>query len=412
MPTTLPTFSALPRAFRCRLSTVLAKADHANEDAAAGQARHKFLEIVSILTKKNVPIDEAKASALDLALPAHRPMLDLIPLDSLQLEGVATEVAVAIEVRTGTVRELGRGLERDYSLALPTEVVGTIDRLALRGADAAYVGDYKGRSHVANAMEDEQLVAGAYAASRLFGRRRVDVEVIRIIDGEPYHSGGRLEPFDLDSFFFRLQAVVERIGADRVAASTGDLPPAVTGPWCRWCPSLAYCPAKMALARAVLGGDSQEIAEVVKKGQTYITKENAPRLHLLVAEAERILKAVKISLQDYARVQPFELADGTGRWYGVPPDYEERDIPDGRKAAKVLEEVLGVEPAQAGIKVEVSLTGVEAAVKAWIAEDKDGRGGRGAITRNVERLVEILTKRGLLRIVRGGVVRPYRPKEA
>jgi RecB family exonuclease len=419
------TFSALPRAFACRLSTVLPRVDHESDDAREGTVRHAFFQRVTELLQ---PVDDAKAGrpaypledARELALAEapeeYRAGLSAIPLETLGLGDVAAEVAVAFDVATGEARELGRGIGREYAKAAEaqghpireTEVVGTIDRLGFIGSAGLHVGDYKGRSHTRRPSQDAQLLAGALAASRIYGRHQVELEIVRVIDGEGYSKKEHVDILEVDSFETRLAELRARITRDRAAFAAGDVPEAEVSSHCRYCPSMRYCPAQMAIARAVLGGDSDEINAIVKVGQAYITPETAPRLHALVAQGEKVLEIVKDALREFARATPFPLGDG--RWYGVPPESKEREIVDGPAAARVLTELFGADAAKAGTKVEVTLTGVEAAVKAYLAAHPE-RAKRGAIKEGKECAEQLLSERGLLRISYGGKVKIHKREE-
>lgn len=408
----LPTFSALARAFACPLSCCLPHADHSSEDARAGTARHAFLQRIAELVQGGqgrpaVPLEEARGIALDEAEEVDRAYLAALPVEQLQLASIAPEVTLAYDVATGKARELGRNLGRNYEGVWPTEFVGTTDRLGLKGDDAIYIGDYKGRSHRIPVSEDPQLLAAALCATRIHQRERAELEVVKLIDGEPFHSSATVEAFDLDGFEFRLQDLAARIEKDRAAYKTGDIPDARTGPHCHYCSSLAYCPAKMALARAVLGGDSDEMLNIREVGAAYITPDNAPRLYELTREADKLLQAVKEALVDFARVTPIHLPDG--RVYGVPPDAEQKEITDSRRAEKALSELFGLEAAEKGAVIELSATGVERAVKAWLATQPTTVNRRGAIKEWKEKAEALLKERGLLRVIRGGQVRAFKP---
>ncbi len=427
------TFSALPRAFACRLSTVLPRVDQPSEDARAGTARHAFFQRITELlqadpyTQGEFASDEGRALARGSALDGARELalaeapeefkalLEAIPVESLGLENAAAEVAVAFDLATGEARELGRGIERKYSEAAEaqgaplreTEIVGSIDRLGFIGHDGLSVADYKGRSHSRKPAEDPQILAGALAASRIYGRTWAELEAIRIVDDRAYPARDRVDILDLDSFETRLHGLRARIEQDRAAFVAGDVPEAEVSNHCRFCPSFRYCPAQGSIARAVLGGDSEEISAIVKVGQAYLTPEIAPRLHALVAQGEKVLEVVKDALREFARATPFQLEDGTSRWYGVPPESKEREIVDGLAAARVLAELFGADAAKAGTKIEVTLTGVEAAVKAHLAANP-ALSKRGAIKENRERAEELLVERGLLRTSYGGKVRIHK----
>jgi hypothetical protein len=409
------TFSALPRAFACRLSTVLPRVDQPSEDARAGTVRHAFFQRITELLGAGQKLEDARELALAQAPEEFKAGLAAVPLETLGLGDVAAEVAVAFDVATGEARELGRGIGRKYREAAEaqgqpireTEVVGTIDRLGFIGAAGLHVGDYKGRSHAREPSRDEQLLAGALAASRIYGRHQVELEIVKVIDGEGYSTKEHIDILDVDSFETRLAELRHRVEQDRAAFVAGDIPEAEVSSHCRYCPSFRYCPAQMAIARAVLGGDSDEISAIVKVGQAYITPETAPQLHSLVARGEKVLEVVKDALREFARATPFALTDGTGRWYGVPPDSKEREIVDGASAAKVLAELFGADAAKAGVEVKVTLTGVEAAVKADLAAHPE-RAKRGAIKEGKERAEQLLLDRGLLRVIHGGKVRLHK----
>jgi hypothetical protein len=422
----LPTFSGLPRWFRCQLVDVLPRVDSPSQDRAAGSARHAFFQRITellgsvavdpcpVVDGANEPwtLDRAREAALAEAPPEYQTQLAAIPVDSpaFRFYRVAPEVALALDLETGAGRELGRGLERDYSTASPTELVGTIDRLGFIGEDGLYVGDYKGRSHRCAPEKDPQFLAAALAAARAYGRNWAEIEVVYTIGDLVLTKKGRVDLLDLDSFEQRL---LDRrdLAAKNQAAIAADpmaLPEGELGDHCSYCDRLPYCPAKMMLARAVLGGEPhEELGAIVKVGAAYLTTESAPRLHALVKQAEGILERVKEALADYARQTPFQLADGTGRWYGVPPDATTRELLDGKKVRDVLVELFGPEAGAAGVKVEATLGGIEKATKAYLAANPT-LSKRGAIKEHTEKAEKLLAERGLLRTIAGGQVKIHK----
>jgi hypothetical protein len=402
---TLPTFSSLPRAFACRLSCVLPRVDSTSAFAQEGTTRHLFFQRVSEISQTGKTVDEARDLALSEASEEDREVLAMIPLDNLQMANVAPEVAMAFDAATGQARELGRGLDRDYSSARPTEFVGTTDRLGLAGERSVYIGDFKGRARRRPAAQDEQLLAAALCACRIHGRNQAELEIIRVIDGEPYHSTATVGAFELDTFEDRLVELGHRIHDDRAAFARGEIPDAEVGDHCRYCPSLRYCPAKMALARATIGQDSQEILDLVKQGVALIDIENAPRLRELVSQADKILDAVKDALRDFARQTPIPLPDG--RVYGVNPDSETREIVDGKAAVKALESIFGPAADEAA-SVDVTFSGIERATKKYLGADIK----RGDLKRFNDMADELLKERGLLRVIKGGTVKAFTPKKS
>lgn len=423
---TLPTFSGLPRWFACELVDLLPRAPEAGEDAAAGSARHAFFQRITELLANGAgktTLEELRAAdgartlegARELALAAapleHQEALAAIPVDSpaFRFDQVAAEVALALDLETGAGRELGRGLARDYSSARASEIVGTIDRLGLIGTDGVYVGDYKGRSHRTPPHLDPQFLAAALAAVRAYDRSWAEIEVIYTIGEDVFARKERVDVLDLDLFEQRLLERRARAVANlgRAEGDSRRIPAAEIGDHCRYCDRFRYCPAQGALARAVLTNEEPDLKAIALVGKAYIDDTSAPRLHALVKQAEKVLETVKEALADYARQAPFQLADGTGRWYGVPPDATTRELLDGRKVQEVLAELFGDQAAAAGVTVKPTLEGIEKAAKAWIAQDA-ARGKKGAIKENRERAEKLLQERGLLRVIQGGQVKVHK----
>lgn len=420
---TLPTFSDLPRRFKCELTDVLPERKGWSPASLAGDARHAFFQKIAELLQ---PVDTGEAGrpaytlelARELALteadPFARKALEAIPLDALErldLAHVAPEVALAYDVQTGECRELGRDLGRRYDEAgrRPTEIVGATDRLILIGQDGIGVGDYKGRSHRTPPSEDPQFLAAALVGSRVHGRRWAEIEVIREIDGELFHRRELVDQVALDRFELELQDLAARI-RENVAAyveSHGlDLPPATEGDHCTYCARFAYCPAKNAIARAVIGGDHEELLRVVKEGAALITPENAGMLRRLYSEGKKRLEELGEALQTYARQTPFRLEDG--RMYGVVPDAEERELGDGDLVRQVVAEVLeDAKAAELVVKKDAAFGRIDAAIKAHLGD----RIQRGDLKTWNEKIEAKLTERGLLRVTRGGKIAAYVPAE-
>jgi hypothetical protein len=434
----LATFSQLNRAMACELSNVLPGVDVPTGYAQAGTSRHRFLQRVTELTQdpwaviarvaveaqpateteppvEAVPpvtrcatIEEARELALNEEQDdATRAILELIPVESLGLTDVAAEVAFAFDLVTGEARELGRGMEREYGTVGPNEIVGTIDRVGFIGQDGLAIGDYKGRAHAKHPTKDAQFLTATLAASRVYRRDWAEIEVIRLIDEEPRREKGTVDVVDLDLHELKLKTWHEKVLENReTLARTGQLPKATVDDHCTYCPSFRYCPAQGSLARAVLLGEDEEVAGVVKVGKAYLTEANAGRIRQLVSQGRKLLDLLDEASKDFSRQTPFPLNDGSGRWYGVNPDSETRQFVDGKKAAEALKTLFG-EHAMAAATVEVSWEGINRATRAKY----DGKPPRGELTKHEKAAEDLLVKQGLVRIVKGGKVAAYRPKE-
>jgi hypothetical protein len=193
------------------------------------------------------------------------------------------------------------------------------------------------------------------------------------------------------------------------AKDPSRLPPGEVSDRCTYCDRLRYCPAAMGLARSILAGESPDVVGIVKAGTAYLDDFNAPLLWDQVQKAKKLLEVIEGGLKDYARQTPIKLADG--RIYGVPPDSTRRELLEGQKVRELIERELGKAAADAAVKVEPSLEGVERAVKKYLAGNP-ALSKKGAIKTMKEELEEKLQKAGLLRTVVGGSVKPYKPKEA
>ncbi len=412
-----PTGSKLDLHATCRLAACLPKAQRENPYANEGQAFHAFFHRV-VAAQSPPPLISGPAldlpAARELALqevPAElRAALALVRLETLQLDpkAIAGEVAFAFDLATGKARELGRGLDRKYGELAPTEYAGTIDRAALMSDGGAYVGDYKRWGYsTPSCKRNRQMKFAALCVARAWAARYVDAEIVRIDDdGEPWSDTARFEAFDLDSFEEELRELDLRMRADREAfEKDGEIPEAALGEHCRHCPSLPYCPAKMALARAVLGQESEEIQRLARK-EILVTPENAPRIWSLVKQAKPLLEALEGALKDLARATPFVLEDGS---VVGPVPWPVREVTDGARAAVVVKELLGPEAEAAAKEVTVTLAGINRGVKAWLSAHPE-KNARGVIGDTEERVFGELLKRGLARKIESVQIRAKRPK--
>lgn len=315
----LPTFSSLPRVSRCLASAVLPACDEASDHADAGTVRHHFMRRVSDLARGGMPLGEARTVALAEAPADARWELGLLDLAALRPGDMMAEVAYAIDVVTGEARVLGRAIDRHYDEAgrRPTELAGSVDAVALVGHEGARVRDYKGRSHDRRPDQDEQLLAGAYAVMRIYRRRWVDVEVVRIVSGRAFPVKARVSAPDLERFGKRLLALGARVQEARAAFERGAIPDCHRGDHCAYCPGMRSCPAMGALARAALGGALAETLTRARAGLPLVSEADDARLHEQLAALERVVRALKADLRDRARGRPVPLRNG--KVYGVTP---------------------------------------------------------------------------------------------
>jgi hypothetical protein len=306
----LPSASSLERAHLCPESQVLPHFRSANTAwSARGSGMHAFLVRVAELGR-----DEALA---ELEGTEHYDACECIEVDRLPAVSpgsYAYEVALAYDLETDTARELGRnvGRERAYVGVTATEVFGTLDVLGLTD-EAVLVLDYKtGFKWFGPIEENYQLLFGALAACRAYGRERALMAIIRINEeGHPYFLWGEVGREELEAFAARLRALDERISELRLLAIGGEPLRPTWGDHCTYCPALPSCPAHMTLARALTNPEDDTA------GLPALTAETAPLYYVALKRGEKVLERIETSLKLYAEQSPFEL--GGGWVYGKYP---------------------------------------------------------------------------------------------
>lgn len=374
----IPSASGLPRAFRCRASLLLPRVNRAAGDYAnKGHGVHGFLETVSAVGR-----DAALAAIKDDETRAFCEALDLerLPLG----DGVswAAEVAYSYDVAKGTAREVGRGIGRAY----PEDggLHGTADLVALSSdGDTAIVLDAKtGRGWLPAAAESEQLKALALMACRTHGASKARIGHLHLReDGTAWTDWAELDAFDLDAFAASLRMLA--------ATTKGD--PAEGG-WCRYCPSMAHCPAKNKLAVALGSGLTADSIAVS------LTPASAAKAWERLKMARQVLDEVEAKVKEYALDNPVTLTDGAV----LGPVEDARDDIDDAKAADVLRKQYG-DRAELAISPAVTKKSIEKLARA--RKESEGVTVKDA---KAEALA-LLEKHGAITTKRRQTVKEHRP---
>lgn len=346
--------SGLARAEACIASAVLETAGHSTAASERGTGLHGFLLDVNRVGRvealKIVKDDDLRAAC-------ERMNLDRLPVDPSLY---AAEVAFAFDVVTGKARELGRGLNRDYSAATSTEIPGTADVVALVGDDAVHVLDYKSGWRARPTPElDWQFRFLGLAGARTYGRTRARVTLIRLgSDGEPFSVGGDLDMFDLAEVAESLR----ELHADATRAAAADVEPRMNvGAHCAECDSRPFCPAQTSLIRAAAGG-----AEVVGIAGL-LSPEHAVAAYHQVEALESLVKTLREQLDDYATQYPITMPDG--RIYG--PVEKSRSSPEGAAVWHLLRELVGEEEAWKHVEIRSTWKSINEVAR--LLALKDGR---------------------------------------
>lgn len=374
----LPSVSGLPRAFRCRASLLLPRIDRGSGAYAhKGHQVHGFLE-----TAGKIGRADALAAVTD---PDARALCEALELERLPLgDGVswAAEVAYSLNLTTGEAQEVGRGIGRNY----PQDggLHGTADLVALSAdGETAIILDAKtGRGWIPPAAESEQLKALALMACRAHGASKARIGHLHLReDGSEWTDWAEMDAFDLDAFAASLRML---------AATTRGEP--AEGPWCRYCPSLAHCPAKAKLAVALGSG--------VPFADSALTPELLPTVWARIKMARQLLDEVEAKVKEMALDHPVTLADGQV----LGPDSDERDEIDSDKAADVLRDVYGQ---NAAVAIQPTVTKKSIELLARLRKEREGVTVKDA---KAEAL-ELLRKHGAVTVRRKTVVREHRPRE-
>jgi hypothetical protein len=329
------TMSSLDRVAACPASAVLPGArSPSNRHASLGTDGHRVLQKVqdgAELADALAEVDDENRNAVGL--------IDFGALGGLLGSNCAAEVAVAIDLKTGKARELGRGTERDYSRATDDELCGTMD-LAGVGPDLVYTGDWKlGHQRVPRARSNRQLKAYAYALMAIYKKPRAVAEIIQAPPGrEPYRDQAEFSSFELAGLFLaELRDIDSRVQAARRDYEAGLLPEVRIGDHCKYCPARQTCPARIGLAARL--GSPAAIEKPADILEIEITRETAATARRRARAIRKLLDDVEAQIDDLARVESIALGDG--KFYGLRD--KSRESVSGDKVHELILETFGAE---------------------------------------------------------------------
>lgn len=262
---------------RCAASCALSRAGHTGEDAIAGTKNHDAIE----------------------AGDSTKPVVGRVLLGA---EQERKEVAYALDVATRTVRELGVSIGRNYGPLSDTEVALTVDLEQCRLGRWRVV-DWKSRERVAGPRDNWQIRAQVLAVMGRHGVDEMDGALAYLDDGEVDEAS--FDAIDAAAYWADLARMVDRIRAAQAAVKAGEIVEVSSGPWCRYCPSLPYCPAHTRLALSLLGE-----LEKVDAAVSGLTVEQCGRAWELLRRYEQIADRVKASIRERARTEFVPLGNG------------------------------------------------------------------------------------------------------
>lgn len=384
------TGSGIGRALVCAPSMVLPYSLEVREEATRGHHGHEFLMNVSLVGRE---------MALQRAPEDMRPMLEALDLAALPVDpkAFAAEVAFAYDQRKDTARELGRGLNRDYSGASGMEICGSADVVGVTDSEVVVLDFKFGGWNVPPAAENWQLRFYALCAARAYGKARAVVGIIKLReDGSHWFDRAELDELDLDATAAEIRGLVDRSLDENEHIAKGGTPRTVRGAHCKYCPALPHCPAQTSLVREV-GFAS------IDPGAPVITPENAPALLEKLEAVDRLRDMMWAALEAYATATPVQLPGG--EVYG--PCEVERETIEPMKGSAILAEKYGSKVGLEAVKQEPSMpwNRVELALKAWMLANP---GNKLAQLKAEAR--ELLRQGGALKVSTTTKVRRHKPE--
>jgi hypothetical protein len=307
--------SAVERTLACAASLVLPRVEESDEYADRGHDLHAFTRAVLSGTSVEVAIQDVELE--------HRATCEHIDWRALvgDLTDIECESAFAIDVRARTARRLGFNVERQYESAAKRagkklgawEMPGSLDIAGRRKADGArVVRDVKsGYQDVTPAVSNGQARYFGAAFHLLEGAPEVHFEVAKLKPSGAIWYGrearATFTALDVDTFLDELEAALGRVNAARKVFVAGGVPDVSAGAHCDYCSAADACPAKTALARAMLGelqgveGQQIEAMALEQRGRAW---------ELAIGEIKPLLDRVLKALKESIARQPVPLSNG------------------------------------------------------------------------------------------------------
>lgn len=294
----LPTASSLERALACTSSVVLPQIFSGGEDAERGSAIGAFARDILAgepweAMLERVPRNDWRATCRALDFRAICGDLTV----------VRAEVAYAVDPERQIARQLGLNLGRRYPPLAAGEFCGTNDLEGRKGS-LEVVCDLKSGREVTSCAVNPQMLFHALARYLVTGACEIEGRLLYVrADGRVFSDTHLFKAFELERFADRLAELVGRISEARGALAAGAALTAVEGSWCRYCPAYSSCPAKVALARAM-------ISELSAAAGKPLSPEEGGRVWMLATEAAKLAESVKQSMNGLARQVPLLTRPG------------------------------------------------------------------------------------------------------
>lgn len=328
-----PTASSLERAYECPTSCAIAvRVRSHGVHADRGNELHGYVEaVLAGHASKDAALaavpSEWRQTAADLDWDAL--------LDGYDRKTLGCEVAYAIDVTTGNVRELGRSLARAYPATAATELTGTVDLIGtLARCRRPCVTDLKTGMPTTACEDNWQMRFAAYAVHAATGAPEVVARLAYLAeDGGVRLDEHTFDAFDLTTFpadllglLSRLDKAAADVEAGRIVVSDGE--------HCKYCPAFASCPAKVGIVRQLV----PEIAAMHDGAESlaHLTPQQVGVAWARFKELAPMVKKIDAALKEYVRAHPGEVVLPDGR---IIAEYEKgRTSINGERAMALARE--------------------------------------------------------------------------
>lgn len=302
---TLPSISSMQRVRACAASEAIQIHIHETGDSAErGTTGHTFSDG---RVTGSVSREDALNAISNEEWRAWLASADIESLRDFLGQEVRTEVTFALDVDAEMVRELGDHLGRDYSQATADEVVGTTDYLV--PGPVPGVWDLKTGMRVTEAKDNLQIKFAAYC---LWQTSYAPIGVYGGLiylgeDGKFDTSDTHLFTHDeLSGFPGELAAIRQAVASAREAYEEDGTLELHVGTHCKYCPSIAHCPAKTAPMRAMV----TTIGDMIATAVTAMTDEQLGDAWEKTKLYKPALEKLEIELKEVVKRRGIDLADG------------------------------------------------------------------------------------------------------
>jgi Protein of unknown function (DUF2800) len=295
--------SATERTFACGASLALPRVHRTDRYAEKGHDIHSFVR--AVLT--GIP----PATALERVDPEHRATCRKIEWHKLcaDLGDLRCEASYALDVVARSARFLGLDIRREYErFGLgPNEVPGSDDIEGTRIDGVPVIVDLKsGYQYVTDAAENGQGLFFGAVKHLMLGADEVEFRIAKLKpDGQiRVVSSATYTAFEIDSYLDRYAEALVRARAARRVYLAGGMPDVSEGDWCGYCECHEACPAKSALARAMITTAADLESRVAS-----LPLVEAGRAWNVYQQMRDTMSRIGAALESRARNEPLPIGD-------------------------------------------------------------------------------------------------------